>query len=57
MLKFYEGQINGMEIVALFSGVFKVNAAIASQNLIDCFHIDMIINSGTAGGIHPDLKV
>lgn len=57
MLKFYEGQINGMEIVALFSGVCKVNAAIASQNLIDCFHIDMIINSGTAGGIHPDLKV
>ena len=57
MLKFYEGQINGMEIVALFSGVFKVNAAIASQNPIDCFHIDMIINSGTAGGIHPDLKV
>lgn len=34
-LKFYEGQIDGTEVVALFSGVCKVNAAIASQILID----------------------
>lgn len=28
-LKFYAGQIEGAEVVALFSGVCKVNAAIA----------------------------
>ena len=29
MLKFYEGKIHGVDVVALFSGVCKVNAAIA----------------------------
>ena len=56
-LKFYEGQIDGTEIVALFSGVCKVNAAIASQILIDIFDVNAIINSGTAGGMDPRLKI
>ncbi len=56
-LKFYEGKIHGIEAVALFSGVCKVNAAIASQLLIDVFGVDMIINSGTAGGMDPALEI
>lgn len=56
-LKFYEGQIDGTEVVALFSGVCKVNAAIASQILIDIFNVNAIINSGTAGGMDPRLKI
>ena len=56
-LKFYEGQIDGTEVVALFSGVCKVNAAIASQILIDIFNVNAIINSGTAGGMVPRLKI
>ena len=50
-LKFYDGQIDGVKVVALFSGVCKVNAAIAAQLLIDAFCVDMIINSGTAGSM------
>ena len=42
MLKFYEGQLLDMEVVALFSGVCKVNAAIASQILIDDFGVNII---------------
>ncbi|OUN27749.1 5'-methylthioadenosine/S-adenosylhomocysteine nucleosidase [Blautia sp. An81] len=57
MLKFHIGRIAGMEVVALFSGVCKVNAAIGSQLLIDVFGVDMIINSGTAGGMEPDLEI
>ena len=57
MLKFYTGQIDDLEVVALFSGVCKVNAAIASQLLIDLFCVDIIINSGTAGGMDPDLEI
>ena len=57
MLKFYEGQIQGIKVVVLFSGVCKVNAAIASQILIDVFGVDLIINSGTAGGMNPDLEI
>lgn len=56
-LKFFEGNINGVEVVVLFSGVCKVNAAIASQILIDTFGVDIIINSGTAGGIHDELEI
>lgn len=57
MLKFYEGKINSIEVIALFSGVCKVNAAIASQLLIDIYDIDIIINPGTAGGMNPDLEI
>lgn len=55
MLKVYEGRIEGIEVAALFSGVCKVNAAIAAQILIDAYHCDAIINAGTAGGM--DLSV
>ena len=57
MLKFYEGTINNVEVVVLFSGVCKVNAAIATQILIDTFHVDTIINAGTAGGMHPKIAL
>ncbi|MBO5502123.1 MAG: 5'-methylthioadenosine/adenosylhomocysteine nucleosidase [Clostridia bacterium] len=57
MLKFYEGQINGVEIVTLFSGVCKVNAAVAAQILIDTFGVQAIINAGTAGGMKADLEI
>lgn len=57
MLKFYEGRIHEMEVVALFSGVCKANAAIAAQILVDVFGVNMILNSGTAGGMDPRLAV
>ena len=57
MLKFHIGRIAGMEIAALFSGVCKVNAAIGVQLLVDLFSADMIINSGTAGGMDPGLDI
>ena len=37
MLTFYEGTIEGVSVVALYSGVCKVNAAIATQILIDTY--------------------
>ena len=57
MLKFYKGTIYGVEVVALFSGVCKVNAAIASQMLVDGFGVDAIINSGVAGGMNPEHQI
>ncbi len=57
MLKFYEGQINGVDIVTLFSGVCKVNAAVATQILIDKYGVNIIINAGTAGGMNEDLNI
>lgn len=57
MLKFYEGTIEGVNIVALFSGVCKVNAAIATQILIDTYKVNVVINSGTAGGMRDNIKL
>ena len=57
MLKFYEGKLGSMDIVTLYSGVCKVNAAIAAQILIDTFRVDCIINAGVAGGIDPMLNL
>lgn len=57
MLKFYEGRMNKIDVVALYSGVCKVNAAIAAQLLIDTYGVAAIINAGTAGGMDPKLNV
>jgi len=57
MLRIWQGTIGGIEVAALFSGVCKVNAAVAAQVLIDHCHVDAIINAGTAGGIHGDLEL
>ena len=57
MLRFYEGTIENVNIVTLFSGVCKVNAAIAAQIMIDWFECDVIINAGTAGGMISGLSV
>lgn len=57
MLKFYEGTISNVEVVVLFSGVCKVNAAIATQILIDTYHVNTIINAGVAGGMNEKLEI
>lgn len=57
MLKFHSGKIDGVSVVALFSGVCKTNAAIAAQILIDGYSCDVIINGGTAGGMDKSMKL
>lgn len=57
MLKFYEGTIGDIEVVALFCGVCKVNAALATQILIDTYNVNTIINSGTAGGMDEHIEI
>ena len=51
MLRVHEGTIGGVSVAALFCGICKTNAAIAAQILIDGYHVDGIINAGTAGGM------
>lgn len=57
MLKIYEGNIAGVPVAALFCGVCKVNAAIATQILIDHYDVDVVINAGTAGGMDAMLSL
>ena len=53
MLKICEGTICGKEVVALYCGACKVNAALATQLLIDLFKVDAVLNVGVAGGMDP----
>ena len=57
MLKFHTGTITHVNVSAVYSGVCKVNAAIAAQLLIDMFHVDLIINAGTAGGMKEGVQL
>lgn len=57
MLRFYEGTIGGIPAAAVYSGVCKVNAAIAAELLAEVFGVDAVINAGTAGGIDPRVRL
>lgn len=57
MLKFYEGKLGEADVVTLYSGVCKVNAAIATQILIDSFGVSAVINTGTAGAVDEKLHI
>lgn len=52
-----EGQIEGMDVVLVRSGIGKVNAAIATTLLLEQFKPDYVLNTGSAGGFAADLKV
>lgn len=56
-LRFRCGKIGGADVVAVFSGVCKVNAAIAAQLLIERFGAELVLNAGTAGGMAPSLEL
>lgn len=53
----YTGELSGHNVILTQSGVGKVNAAIGAQYIIDKYKPDIIINTGIAGGIAPELKV
>ena len=57
MLTIYEGKLAGVDVAALYSGVCKVNAAIAAQILISEYGCGAIINAGTAGAMDESLAL
>ncbi len=52
-----KGHIGSHTVYATLSGIGKVNAAATAQRLISEFNAGIIIFSGVAGGINPDLNV
>ncbi|SOC32362.1 5'-methylthioadenosine/adenosylhomocysteine nucleosidase [Brochothrix thermosphacta] len=54
---FYTGQLEGRDVVLLQSGIGKVNAALTTSILIDRFSPDVVINTGSAGGLDTNLNV
>ena len=56
-LEFFEGIIGNTNCVLVECGIGKVNAARATQVLIDNYKLDYVFNIGVAGGVSTDLKV
>lgn len=57
MLKFYSGSYDGISVVSLYSGVCKVNAAIATQLLITKFDVTHVILTGVAGALKSNINI
>jgi adenosylhomocysteine nucleosidase len=55
--EFNTGKIEGKDVTVLRCGIGKVNAAVGCALLIRQFKPSCIINTGSAGGIHSELKV
>lgn len=55
--EYYSGELNGQQVVLVQSGIGKVAATVATVLLINNFNPTYVINTGSAGGFDPDLKV
>lgn len=56
-MEFVELMIGNKSVVAVQSGIGKVNAGICTQILADLFEVDLVINTGIAGALHKDIDV
>jgi adenosylhomocysteine nucleosidase len=53
----YEGTLGNHEVMAMQSGIGKVNAALSTSAMIDLFWPDLVINTGVAGGADKVMHV
>ncbi|WP_298445220.1 5'-methylthioadenosine/S-adenosylhomocysteine nucleosidase [uncultured Ferrimonas sp.] len=56
-IEFYQGQLNGVEVILTRSGIGKVTAAVATAVLIERFEPSYVINTGSAGGFAKSLNI
>ncbi|MGC9403358.1 5'-methylthioadenosine/S-adenosylhomocysteine nucleosidase [Vibrio genomosp. F10] len=54
---FFSGELNGVDVVLLQSGIGKVAAAIGTTILLDEYQPDVVINTGSAGGFDSTLNL
>lgn len=56
-MSFYQGTLNGANVVIVKCGIGKVNAALCVQILADDFHVTHVINTGVAGSLNAKLDI
>lgn len=56
-MEFFEGKLNGVDVVVVRSGVGKVNAGMCVQILADEFKVTHIINTGVAGSLDSAIDI
>lgn len=54
---YHEGELNGVSVVVVVSGIGKVNAALCAQILISEFSVTHVINTGVSGAVKDFLNV
>ncbi|MEK4874175.1 5'-methylthioadenosine/S-adenosylhomocysteine nucleosidase [Bacillus sp. FSL W8-0102] len=55
--EYTSGRLKGADVVLLKSGIGKVNAAMSTAVLLYHYQPDVVINTGSAGGLNPELQV
>lgn len=56
-MEFCEGMLEGLPAVVVQCGVGKVNAAMCTQILCDCYGVTAIVNTGVAGSLCNELDI
>lgn len=56
-LDFFHGELDGTDVVLVGAGIGKVNTAVAATLLASRFNARMIVFSGVAGGLDPELNI
>ncbi|MBP3196448.1 MAG: 5'-methylthioadenosine/adenosylhomocysteine nucleosidase [Butyrivibrio sp.] len=56
-MEFFEGTIEGTDVVVVRSGIAKVNAGICVQILVDLFDVTHVINTGVAGSLDARINI
>ena len=54
---YHTGKVGSVELVLVESGIGKVMSALAAGILIDRFVVDLVINTGSAGGFGTTLEI
>ena len=53
----YSGVLNGHNVTVMQCGIGKVNAAVGTVTLLNNFNVDVVINTGVAGGADKSIHV
>ena len=56
-MEFYQGTLEGKEVVIVRSGIGKVNAGICTQILADVYQVEAVINTGIAGSLKNEINI
>jgi len=55
--KLIAGSIGGKEVIMQKCGIGKVNSAMGAVEMIGCYHPDLIISTGVAGGADVSMEI
>ena len=56
-MEYYAGTLENLPVVVVQCGIGKINAAMCTQILVDCFDVTAIVNTGIAGSLCTDLDI